>query len=849
MSDTSHAEGDSYACPICYRAFDRRDHMRRHLGSHQNARPHKCTLCEKSYNRRDVLSRHYAIVHNGRQDTPNPNRVAKKTRVRANKACESCAASKLRCDNGRPCTRCKRAGRVCEEKSVDSGIVTIDEIASGYDSQALVVEGLNTPDTTDRDMQNSIIYTGNEARSSMVPATSPLVPMGEWQMPGRQDWGYPAYFEHIVMPPDPTFVCPDLPIDVSTYMQELDTDVSLDSLNLLDFVIDSNGDMNHEPAVADHNESTAPFTPDQTGDMQHNKERHPWLWVPTSNQKAFTDQSQISIDRDTVDQAASSPEATHVQIPMNDRVDQEVRDNLLQFISRVTKSKVSISAFPDPGFLDVLINTGISRRLNRDSWIHPGTLCYKAMRPELLTALIAAGCFEADNQVVRDLQYLQAFMVWVDIGMTCGYPRKMEIAESRFPQLCTALRRVGAFDLRMYRCITPTVEDSHDALATKWEEWATQESFKRLAYSALELDMRVAVTFGRNPATSYSEFTTPLPAASEEWLASSAIEWRAVHMGRGNVGDEAQASLRDILPCPTRLNNLSPSLDTSKARSVLLHGLAGQIFEFQKQVVFANGTQNNRSNNLQLAIRAQQQDLHQALMAIKDTGPDGRPEMFLLKEFLALSLYTNIEEIQRFAGKYGVVEARRAYSSLETWFEDVQSRNALWHAGQVLRAGRCIRPFQFRGYEAIMVYHASLVLWVYGVLHCATIKHGTTPSSGFRRSYFDHDRGHEVSALDSPPQKCIYLDGPLNDTTQQWLDTGCGCPGLMVFVPNTTQNSPEAHPRFCDLRNSNLVMVAGRTVLEQKYLSNFETNRPLPPLVQRLCNMMNELGALPKLPI
>lgn len=95
-------------------------------------------------------------------------------------------------------------------------------------------------------------------------------------MPGRQDWGYPAYFEHIVMPPDPTFVCPDLPIDVSTFMQGLDTDVSLGSMDLLDFVVDSNGDMNHEPPVGDHNEPKAPFTPDQEGEMQHGKERHPW---------------------------------------------------------------------------------------------------------------------------------------------------------------------------------------------------------------------------------------------------------------------------------------------------------------------------------------------------------------------------------------------------------------------------------------------------------------------------------------------------------------------------------------------------------------------------------------------
>lgn len=45
--------------------------------------------------------------------------------------------------------------------------------------------------------------------------------------------------------------------------------------------------------------------------------------------------------------------------------------------------------------------------------------------------------FESDNSVLRDLQYLQAYMLWVDIGVTCGIKRKMEIAESRFQPLCT----------------------------------------------------------------------------------------------------------------------------------------------------------------------------------------------------------------------------------------------------------------------------------------------------------------------------------------------------------------------------------------------------------------------------
>lgn len=44
---------------------------------------------------------------------------------------------------------------------------------------------------------------------------------------------------------------------------------------------------------------------------------------------------------------------------------------------------------------------------------------------------------EYDNSVLRDLQYFQASMMWLDIGIFCGHKRKMQIAESHLQPLCT----------------------------------------------------------------------------------------------------------------------------------------------------------------------------------------------------------------------------------------------------------------------------------------------------------------------------------------------------------------------------------------------------------------------------
>lgn len=102
---------------------------------------------------------------------------------------------------------------------------------------------------------------------------------------------------------------------------------------------------------------------------------------------------------------------------------------------------------------------------------------------------------ESDNSVIRDLQYLQAYMIWLDIGIWCGYKRKMEIAESHFQPLCTvsapniqietyissvqALRKAGAFNKSFYKRIIPSSDDDDATLEGKWRQWVEQESYKR----------------------------------------------------------------------------------------------------------------------------------------------------------------------------------------------------------------------------------------------------------------------------------------------------------------------------------------------------------------------------------
>ena len=103
---------------------------------------------------------------------------------------------------------------------------------------------------------------------------------------------------------------------------------------------------------------------------------------------------------------------------------------------------------------------------------------------------------EEDNSAVRNLQYIQASMIWLDVCSFCGFKRKMEIAESNLQPLVTvrlprpvrtsfidaiwqALRRFNKFESFSYDRVVPMPDDSREVVKEKWYSWVEQESYKR----------------------------------------------------------------------------------------------------------------------------------------------------------------------------------------------------------------------------------------------------------------------------------------------------------------------------------------------------------------------------------
>ena len=115
-SQSTQAGSDSFRCHLCGRAYQRTDHLNRHLKNHENLRPHKCLQCPMRFNRADLLRRHRSS--HDRQSPTRPRgdlvRPRGSCRERAAAACIACISSKTKCQDEKPCIGCQRRQIECE---------------------------------------------------------------------------------------------------------------------------------------------------------------------------------------------------------------------------------------------------------------------------------------------------------------------------------------------------------------------------------------------------------------------------------------------------------------------------------------------------------------------------------------------------------------------------------------------------------------------------------------------------------------------------------------------------------------------------------------------------------------
>ncbi|KAI1279629.1 hypothetical protein F5Y07DRAFT_396678 [Xylaria sp. FL0933] len=102
------------AIPGCRKVFRRKEHLTRHLKSHDGQLQYVCHICGRRYARSDVLKRHVEF---------HPQYYKPK---RDFTACTRCRESKTKCDEESPCRPCTRRGLECVRANNSRIILDVD---------------------------------------------------------------------------------------------------------------------------------------------------------------------------------------------------------------------------------------------------------------------------------------------------------------------------------------------------------------------------------------------------------------------------------------------------------------------------------------------------------------------------------------------------------------------------------------------------------------------------------------------------------------------------------------------------------------------------------------------------
>ncbi|KAF1971865.1 hypothetical protein BU23DRAFT_600083 [Bimuria novae-zelandiae CBS 107.79] len=770
MSDSipipeTEAKERLFQCSTCKRSFIRVDHLMRHIRSHTKQRPYVCPTCSKGFARVDLLKRH--VTNHSSENGRKRARTETAHQSRVGQACEECSKSHLRCEDEKPCHRCRQKKLDCRlSTTVQDELDAVQDLDAnlsndhldagtpsppiaqphmsprltedaGHGATTLASYQVPPPWHGDQEMEPTFPHVGlattNETDPLPLFMQSTAIPFSEGS-PG--DACMPEFLRHM----------PALETSLSGYATprgDVDHIFNWDlDFSGFDFGFLDQGIMQEyiQPKVPTNNvQSNGPCAshrPCEAAAIDRAKafDRSLWRYLPRSKTNPVTaGESDLAFPEGGGE--GQSPSHIPTRKITSEQLSYTTRDKLLALVigsSSAENSKRIAAGFPSLEVLDGMIQLFFaSTSVDATSWLHLPTFLPNQIHPLLLACIIAAGSFSApddilrklglalhevarvsmaksideDNSSIRDIQYLWMQFLQCELGMWSGMSRKMEIAESFLQPPITMIRRAGWFGRSIWKKIHPLAEDEGPILQQKWKEWVLQESWLRLVYRFFELDRQSSIALLKPPLISYAEMRMPLPHLDALWQAPSATAWKTTYLSTA-VATAKRPTLFDCMEDPEQLKYHTGSSEA------YLYMVWGMIWEYrQLQAV----TRRRRFAD-DLLLSSRQQELIRLCEDFKKSCRSDQSRELLLVEALLMHLNSPLDDMQTFAGIAGPDEAKYAYPSLRDWAMTAGARQAIWHASQVLNISTRLPPGALQNFSAMTSYQAALVLWVYGLL-------------------------------------------------------------------------------------------------------------------------------------
>lgn len=429
-SDNASQEGSitsraSHQCPLCTRVYERADHLSRHMKTHENARPHKCTQCSKRFNRADLLSRHEA--NHGRI----PGKRGEES-DRVSVACRACVASKCKCQDQKPCVRCRTKGIACEigpalgrgeppkrrqhqsfsSKSHDNDSHNKDQSIPGLTEDDESLSNQNHSSRSPEREEVGMVHSTQDFMNTVSPVQFPFHQNSNGEILAEANTAYgtsgmgslthnnaPQFYGQSFQPyssvpgafqfnqdlgfvPRESYFGQDLDFDMWD-MDQVDFEMHLPTEVLPPPVKSMDAQAQHTPEIANVHASKrfAAF------------EKSPWLWNPTSKDHAFNDQTNLNVDAEGVN-LATTPVTPGTQMEQFSSccIDSKKRDRILHLLFHLKVPHTPVTSFPPLSLLNIIIQVYfVQCRFNADHMIHAASFNPQTALPELLLAIIAAG--------------------------------------------------------------------------------------------------------------------------------------------------------------------------------------------------------------------------------------------------------------------------------------------------------------------------------------------------------------------------------------------------------------------------------------------------------------------------
>lgn len=438
-------------------------------------------------------------------------------------ACASCISAKARCDNSKPCTRCRLRGLECRVSNHHNGRRSHDkhpETDSGITAKMINAE-------SPRRSMSSPQGTGSAAQfsastpASLSPATEGQLQITETALPSPDLTIVPTTDKSDNTIQDAVqFPCISTN-GVDAFQQSLFPNFfQLDHNFSTDFDFDfSSIDVGSNDffAMVDSPASNIQLTDWPSTTSRHFQtfgheafRKSPWLWSPGEKDSAYAENDALNMGdsgASTIPELERVSSANQVQVkPLT----VGIRDQLLAMVLETCEgSPRLIRSFPSVKILNGLFQIYFYKTgMQVDNWVHAPSLDPSRCPIQLVAAIVGAGAqfvaekaiwsmglallesvrlslsklIDKDNTWTRNLHAVQTYRMWTDYGLWSGFKRKMEIAESFGNIPMTMQRRAGAFRSSYYvahEAVVSVVDKTPEMIENIWSTWVRSESMKR----------------------------------------------------------------------------------------------------------------------------------------------------------------------------------------------------------------------------------------------------------------------------------------------------------------------------------------------------------------------------------